>query len=397
MHINRWTILGVLSLARIAFGFQFQSIASVSPSLVDDLGIGYGQLGTLIGLYMLPGVLMAIPSGILSKRFGDKRMAGYGLLLMVIGGIVLGLSESYSVAFIGRLVSGIGAVSFNVVLTKMVTEWFIDREIRTALGVMLSMWPFGIALALVTQSALSSAYSWEWVIFLTSAVCLVSLALVVSIYRPPEASKNIIYENPRSFAIPFREFVPVSVAGITWALFNVGLVIFFSFGSGLLIDQGLSDIKASSLISIGLWVTLASIPLGGYISQKTGRPKAIIILSSALAALSLALLPFFPYPLILSILLGLGIASAGAIVALPSQALSSENRGPGLGVFYTWYYIGMAIGPVLAGLGREFTDSSATPVLAGSGMFLAVIPFIVMFYLLQAKLEATRHQRVKGQ
>ena len=56
MPINRWTILGVLSIARIAMGFQFQSIASVSQSLVDDMGISYGQIGTLIGLYMLPAL-----------------------------------------------------------------------------------------------------------------------------------------------------------------------------------------------------------------------------------------------------------------------------------------------------------------------------------------------------
>ena len=395
MLINRWTILGVLSIARIAIGFQFQSIASVSTALVDEMGIGYGQIGTLIGLYMLPGVVIALPSGILSKRFGDKRMAGYGLLLMIVGGTILGLSESYGLAFIGRLVSGIGAVLFNVVLTKMVTDWFVGREIRTALGVMLSTWPFGIALALVTQSALAGAYSWEWVMFLTSAVCMISLALLVSIYRPPQSGVSIVEESIMRFAIPLREFVPVSMAWIAWALFNVGLALFFSFGPGLLIDRGISEIKASSLISIGLWVTLASIPLGGYLSEKTGRPGAIIILSSAFAALALVLLPFLSYPLILSILLGLGIAPAGAIVALPSQALSSENRGPGLGIFYTWYYIGMAVGPVLAGLGRDLTDSAATPILVGSGMFLAVILFIVMFNLLQTKVEAVRYQGMR--
>lgn len=387
MPMNRWTILGVLCIARIAMGFQFQSIASVSQSLINDMDIGYGQIGTLIGLYMLPGVVIALPSGLLSKRVGDKRMSGFGLLLMIVGGTILGLSDSYGLAVVGRVVSGIGAVSFNVVLTKMVTDWFIGREIRTALGVMLSTWPFGIALALVTQSALADAYSWEWVMFLTSAGCVVSLALVISVYRPPQSGVSILEETAGRLAIPLREFASVSVAGIAWALFNLGLVLFFSFGPGLLTDQGMSAIRASSLISIGLWVTLASVPIGGYLSERTRRPDTVIFLSSACAAAALVLLPFLSYPLVLSILLGLGIAPAGAIVALPSQALSSENRALGLGIFYTWYYIGMAVGPVLAGLGRDLTDSAATPVLIGGGMFLAVIFFVVMFRLLQTKVE----------
>ena len=385
MLVNRWTILGVLSIARIAMGFQFQSIASVSQSLVDDMGISYGQIGTLIGLYMLPGVVIALPSGILSRRVSDRRMSGYGLLLMIVGGAIIGLSDSYSSAFVGRLVSGIGAVSFNVVLTKMVTDWFIGREIRTALGVMLSTWPFGIALALVTQGVLADAYPWEWVMFLTSVACVVSLALLISVYRPPQSGVSILEETGWRLAIPLREFALVSVAGIAWALFNLGLVMFFSFGPGLLIDQGMSAIQASSLISIGLWVTLASIPIGGYLSERTGRPIAVIILSSACAGAALILLPFLSFPIVLSILLGLGIAPAGAIVALPSQALSSKNRATGLGIFYTWYYIGMAVGPVLGGLGRDLTDSAATPVLMGGAMFLTVIFFIVMFRLLKTR------------
>ena len=45
---KRWTILGILFIARTSVGFQFQSVASVSPSLIDDLSINYAQIGTLI-------------------------------------------------------------------------------------------------------------------------------------------------------------------------------------------------------------------------------------------------------------------------------------------------------------------------------------------------------------
>ena len=127
MLSNRWTILGVLFIARISIGFQFQSVASVTPLLIADLGLNYAEIGTLIGLYMLPGVFIALPGGYLGKRFGDKRMCGTGLALMVVGGLILGISQSYSLAIAGRLISGIGAVLFNVVVTKMVTDWFAGK------------------------------------------------------------------------------------------------------------------------------------------------------------------------------------------------------------------------------------------------------------------------------
>ena len=48
----RWLILAVLTFARTAMGFQFQSVAAVSPFLLDRFHISYAALGSLIGLYL---------------------------------------------------------------------------------------------------------------------------------------------------------------------------------------------------------------------------------------------------------------------------------------------------------------------------------------------------------
>src|SRR4051812_42892317 len=60
---NRWLILLVLFIARAAIAFQFQSIPALSPLLVDSLQIDYALIGTLVGLYMLPGVIFSLPGG----------------------------------------------------------------------------------------------------------------------------------------------------------------------------------------------------------------------------------------------------------------------------------------------------------------------------------------------
>ena len=121
---SRWVMLAVLTTARLAMGFQFQSVGSASPFLVADLGIDYASVGFLIGLYLLPGVALALPGGFIGKRFGDKRVVVAGLLLMFIGGILVGASDSYGMVSAGRFISGVGAVLLNVLLTKMTTDWF---------------------------------------------------------------------------------------------------------------------------------------------------------------------------------------------------------------------------------------------------------------------------------
>ena len=148
---RRWLILGVLFLARTAMGFQYQTIGSVAPSLIGELRIGFAEIGTLIGLYHISGVFLSLPGGLIIQRLGDKRLCAAGLAAMALGGLIMALSHSYGVVFAGRLISGMGAILFNLVITKMTADWFARREIVLAMAVILSTWPFGIALGLFTQ------------------------------------------------------------------------------------------------------------------------------------------------------------------------------------------------------------------------------------------------------
>src|SRR5260370_38128851 len=81
---NRWVAISVVFLTRPAMGYQFQSIASVGPLLIPELGLSWAQLGSLIGLYMLPGVFFALPGGVIGQRFGERRgVAGRPPLIVV--------------------------------------------------------------------------------------------------------------------------------------------------------------------------------------------------------------------------------------------------------------------------------------------------------------------------
>mgnify|MGYP003310185846 CR=1 FL=1 len=71
---NRWSILTLFIFVRFVMGFQFQAVASVTPFLVTDLGVDYTQIGTLVGFYMLPGLVIALPGAMLANRFSDLTM-----------------------------------------------------------------------------------------------------------------------------------------------------------------------------------------------------------------------------------------------------------------------------------------------------------------------------------
>jgi MFS family permease len=378
---QRWRILSVLFLARTAMGFQFQSVASTTPLLMTDLHIDYGGIGSLIGFYMVPGIVVAFPSGLLMRRFGDKRLCVAGLTLMVLGGILLGLGHTVAAAFAGRIVSGAGSVIFSLVLTKMATDWFAGREIIFAMGVVLASWPFGIAAGLLVQPALAASEGWRWVMYEAVALCGIALFLIIIGYRdPPRAVAPMAGAARLPMLPPLRQLLPTTVASLMWGNLNLTLVLFFSFAPAAMTELGLSAITSAAWVSAALWIIMLSVPLGGLGVQRSGRTDAAIVVFSALAGIALALLPSRMGALAGCVVFGLAIGPpAGAIMALPSRVLSPEHRAGGLGAFMTVYYVILSLGPALAGVLREHSGTAAAAVWLASGLMLSTALLMGIF------------------
>ena len=380
----RWLMLMVLFLVRLAMGYQFQSVASVSTHLVADLGLSYTQVGTLIGFFLLPGIFIAIPSGALTRTVTDKNLLMIGALTMVVGALVMATADGVASLYTGRLITGIGGTIFNVILTKMVTDWFIQHEIVTALAVMLTAWPIGLSLGLLTQGDLADAHGWSWAMHATGIVAFVALILTATLYREPPGLERVP-DQPLRFGLPPRQFVQISIVGLGWTLYNAALIIFVSFTPDVLIDHGYEPSIARSITSLAMWAMLISIPFGGRVLEVFGWITVSIVVTLSMAAVAMAAVSQGIAPEVLCVAFGViaGIP-AGALMALSAQALSADNRGPGLGIFYTWYYAGMTVGPVLAGWTRDVSGSAAAPVILGATLLGGVILSVGVLRLLQA-------------
>jgi hypothetical protein len=51
-------------------GLHLQAVAAVAPFLMADLELGYGEIGTLIGIFLLPGAFLAL-AGVLVDLTGS--------------------------------------------------------------------------------------------------------------------------------------------------------------------------------------------------------------------------------------------------------------------------------------------------------------------------------------
>ncbi len=185
---NAWVALAIVFVTRTSMGFQFQAVAAVAPLMVAELRLSWVQLGSLIGLYLLPGAVFALPGGLLGQRFGERRVVVASLALMVAGGLVTAAAHGFVAAAAGRLLSGIGAVLMNILLAKMVADWFAEREMSTAMGIMLTSWPVGLGIAAATLGAVAIHLSWRAAIVATALVAALGLVLIAFVYRDPPRS-----------------------------------------------------------------------------------------------------------------------------------------------------------------------------------------------------------------
>ena len=87
------------------------------------------EIGTLIGLFMLPGPL-AIPAG-LAGNFSDKALIGFGLIALSLGGTNAGLSQGFGFLSVGRVICGIGFVVSTIFFAKVAIDWFEGKELAT--------------------------------------------------------------------------------------------------------------------------------------------------------------------------------------------------------------------------------------------------------------------------
>jgi MFS family permease len=386
MHL-RWKILAVLTLARTAMGFQFQVVTAAGTGLTQTFDLTGATLGLLIGLYLLPGIAVAIPGGWLGQRFGDKRVVLAGLAMMAGGALLCAAVEIWPAMIAGRVLSGLGAVLLNVLLTKMTADWFKSRDLPFAMGVLIMSWPLGIAVAMVIMPSIALAIGWPAAFLMTGAASAGCLALVGWIYQPAEGAAA----RPVSpgLSLPRHELALTLLAGSVWALFNIPLIVLLSFGPSFLTAQGAGEIAAQATVSAVSWLLVPTTAFGGWIASRVARPNLLLTGGVTVTAGLILLLPLTGGSLALFALIGFlfGLPAA-VIMTLLVQSAAPERRSIAAGIFFTCYYLAMTAGGPVAGWARDMTGDPAAPVwFAGVILAASLVPF-ALFRLLQRRAAA---------
>ncbi len=386
--LRGWTILGAIVLARIGFGYQFQTVASLGPALIRLFGLDYAGLGTLIGAYMVAGVFVALPLGLLARRFGDRVVLGGGLALMALGGAVSAWAGGAGGIAAGRVVAGVGAVAMTVLQSKVIADWFLGPRFMLAISISVGAYPVGIGLSQITAPVLAHAYGWP-AAFLAGAVEMAAAtALFLASFRPAP------WEAPGDpaargvFRMPGRaECLLLIVAGLIWTAYTAGYAGFLSYTPSLMAARGEGLLLTGIVMAFATWGNVAGTLGGGALAERWGA-WPVFATGTAVMTLGITAMGLIDWPVGLGAIIGIpGSIQPGVIVAIGTLSARPENRAAGMGVFYTTYYLGGALVPALCGKVADLWGGPAGAMYAAAAVSALAFPIYVLHRRLAARAQ----------
>ena len=250
-----------------------------------------------IGVYSLA----QIPTGMLIDRFGPRRMLVIGAVIMAIGQITLGLTTSYSVAIVARVLIGAGDATAFLSVMRILPYWFPLKKTPTFTQLTAALGQSGQFLSAVPFLALLHGPGWTPAFLSLGAVgLLIAIAAGVAVADSPEtweaARKGKDPDAVREKKLAAQDRMPIGTALATvfreplcWqGFFNhysamlPQIVFTLLWGVPLMsLGMGLSPATVGLVLTVNVITSMVAGPLLGPISARLGRNRILASLTFA--------------------------------------------------------------------------------------------------------------------
>ena len=345
------TIIGVnLSVFLLMVGVGL--IVALLPGRILKLSASVSDVGILASAYAIPSILLQIPIGNLSDRWGFKLFVMGGYLLCAVSGFLYFFANSAMLYFEGRFLQGIAEVPIWALTPALLSIQYASDK-----GKYMGLYNASLHCGLTTGGLFSivSHEIWQgnepFVLFALMGI-LGAILTALFVKNPDQVNNDkIAAVNTKGIGALLADPKNLVVfSGIT--LYGAGYGIFITIIPAFLISA-----KNASQVSIGIFFALFYIALSvsqffaGAWSDRNGRKPAMIF-GLSMTALGIAVFhqcrfPFFIVFLVLAGL-GLGIFCVSSMAYLNEQVPKSQ-KGTMSGAFYFFWGAGYFLGPLLIG------------------------------------------------
>lgn len=321
--------------------FQLNVFDVINPTLRVDFQIHAAQLSWMSSTFVWANVLFLLPAGFILDRYPVRRVILIAMLSCVLGTLGFALSYSFVWATFFHAITGIGNAFCFLSCVVLVSRWFEPRQQALAIGSIVTMAFLGGMMAHTPFAYLSEHYGWRGAMLIDALVGITMWVLIMLVVRNPShhtatqtqqhswwSDLKLALHNPQN-----------SLAGFYTACLNLPIMVLCALwgGSYLRVVHHMDKLIASNIVSLIFIGSMIGCPLMGWLSDKQGQRKPIMIAGALLSGITLC-------PLCLQlnlstfelsiIFFGLGLFTSTQVISYPMIAESNppSNTGSSTGL-----------------------------------------------------------------
>lgn len=360
----------------LAAAFYFSDyMARVAPGVMHkylqtDFGINEAGFGILTASFYIPYILMQIPVGLTVDRTSIRWLLTIMSLVTAFGCCVFGLAGGLMTASVGRMLIGFSAAFAFVCSLRLATSWFPPTMLGLLAGLTQSLGMLGAAAGEAPVSFLVSKTGWRHSM-LVIAFLFIALAALLYQFVQDKPGRNRNKAKADDHISIFQSLKIILSCRQTWLnafyagfLFGPTAVIgeaigpaYLQFGRGLGAHEAAF---ATGLIFIGWGI---SGPISGWLSDRMGKRKPIMIISALCGIVLTSLFVFLPNLSQTSaylIFFVFGLTNTGVAIAYAVSTEIHERKVVGTSIAFT-NMISIFVGASFQPLVGRLVDAVAGP------------------------------------
>ncbi|WP_125979906.1 nitrate/nitrite transporter [Loigolactobacillus iwatensis] len=365
------------TLAMVGCFMAWSSFAPLAGQIAQTFSLSVSQRTLLLATPVLLGSIMRIPVGILSDRYGGKKVYIILMIFVLIPLFLVPRVHSFGMLLFVALLLGMSGTSFAVGISY-VSVWFPPERQGLVLGI-ASLGNIGNAVAALTLPRIAAKWNFTSVYNFLIGVLVVLIVLFAVLCKemPVDKSKTL------------KDSLSVAKDANTWYLslfYALTFGLFMSFSN--LTPTLLGGLFKMNAVDAGLWAAVFSgfctivRPVGGVLSDHF-RPMALlqwVLIGIAIFAVEMGLtLSTMMLFLIGLVLIGLTAGLGNGIIFKMVPYVSKGNTGAVTGFVGAIGGLGGYFPPILLGTLKQATGSYTW------GFWLLALFAVVCWYVLWQK------------
>lgn len=347
------TSLPYFILAHAAHHFLTALPQPLLPAIRDEFRLNYTKASLVPMAFAISGATGQLPAGWLADRAGPRLLIAIGTIGVALAGALVGFSRSFVMLITFLLLMGLASGGYHPAATPLISASVKPQQRGRALGLHLVGGNSSFFIAPIIAATISGIWGWRGAFF-TLAVPTIILGLIFYMHLGRKTSRDHVDEVKQKISEerpPQPGYKRRLVAFLTMVIIGGGAgMSILSFLTLYMTDElGISNELAGGLLAIvfssGLWAG----PLGGWISDRIGSVKIVIITGvvSGIIIYAMNFVSLGPSLYIVLFIQGLNMSIRMPVteVFIMSQT-PAKNRSTIFGIYYsTMQYTGAIFTP----------------------------------------------------